>query len=90
MCGAHGRRPSHVRCTGSGLSRKVFVYAGTQYFGDRDDISMIDYSKRHLLADNFLPSFALISRESFLQTGGNCEGVVSFEAYDFWLRLAGT
>jgi hypothetical protein len=67
----------------------VFAYAGTQNFGDRNDVYMVEYNKRHLLRENFLPSFALMSREAFLLAGGNCEAVVSFEDYDFWLRLAG-
>ena len=67
----------------------MFVYAGTQYFGDRTDHAMVEYSRRQLLAGNFLPSFALINRDSFLQAGGFCESVLSYEDYDLWLRLAG-
>jgi len=68
----------------------VFVYSGTENFGDRNDTYMVDYSKRLLLQENFIPSFNLQSRRSYLQTGGNCERIQTFEDYDYWLRLAGT
>lgn len=73
-----------------------FVYPGTMQFrtgpqGERLPYyyHAIPYSKRELLSldRGFIPSFALIPRQLYLEAGGMCSLVRGYEDYDFWLRL---
>lgn len=75
-----------------------FVYPGTMQFqtGPSGEhmpyyYHAIPFTKRELLSLDcgFIPSFALIPRELYLEAGGMCNQVRGYEDYDFWLRLWG-
>ena len=73
-----------------------FVYPGTMQFRTGPEgqkfpyyYHAIPFTKRELLSldRGFIPSFALIPRELYMQAGGMCTEVRGYEDYDFWLRL---
>jgi glycosyltransferase involved in cell wall biosynthesis len=76
-----------------GLGHKVgFIYPSTVHFIDDpkrpNSIERVPFSHQKLLRENYIPSFALIERQLYLQVGGMCENHIKyFEDYDFWLRL---
>lgn len=72
-------------------NRVGYIYPAVVHFGDSTVLSVerVRYESRHLSQGNFVPSFALLSRQLYLGVGGMCEDRIRFfEDYDFWLRLA--
>ncbi|KAI3643351.1 hypothetical protein MP228_012906 [Amoeboaphelidium protococcarum] len=66
-----------------------FVYPGSVHFGEYNFKVMDEYDGNRLQKENYLPSFAMIRRQDYINAGGMDETFEGWEDYDFWLRLRG-
>lgn len=66
-----------------------FTFPGSVHFGKYQLHNLDDFDADRLLQGNYLPSCAMLRRQTYLQIGGMDEEFEGFEDYDFWLRLIG-
>jgi GT2 family glycosyltransferase/glycosyltransferase involved in cell wall biosynthesis/SAM-dependent methyltransferase len=76
-------------------SAAVFAYPRIQHFGATSELfppnhvrGYLPYAPQRLVGSNYIDAMALIRKSAWLAAGGYRDGLMGWEDYDLWCRLA--